>query len=438
MKASRAIVFAVLAGAATLEMAPAAATDRDYSVQVGPRPYYLIEQMSAKPLQRRLEQCSEGPFRITDFSIGHRGAALQFPEHTKESYEAAARMGAGIIECDVTFTADAELVCRHSQCDLHTTTNILLTDLASKCTQPFSPAEYDAVGNLVKPASATCCTSDISLAEYKNLCAKMDASDPRATTAEAYLVGGTPNWRTDLYATYPANNPKFNPDEICTGTLLSHKESIALIGDLGRKYTPELKSPSVPMPYSNAAYGVFNFTQQDYARLMLKEYKEAGVPPVKVWAQSFNLDDVLFWIKDSPNFGRQAVYLEDAETPAQLPSRAEMKGWADRGVNILGSPLFSLVQLNGAGQIVPSTYARQARALGFDIIGWTFERSAPVQQMKGGVASTFYYQTTIDALTRDGDIYEVLHVIARDVGAIGVFSDWPGSVTYYANCFGLR
>ena len=34
-------------------------------------------------------------------------------------------MGAGIIECDVTFTKDRELVCRHSQCDLHTTTNIL-------------------------------------------------------------------------------------------------------------------------------------------------------------------------------------------------------------------------------------------------------------------------------------------------------------------------
>jgi glycerophosphoryl diester phosphodiesterase len=66
-------------------------------VQVGPRPYYLIEQMNASPLKRRLEQCSEGPFFKTDFSIGHRGGGtLQFPEHTKESHEAGARMGAGI------------------------------------------------------------------------------------------------------------------------------------------------------------------------------------------------------------------------------------------------------------------------------------------------------------------------------------------------------
>lgn len=28
----------------------------------------------------------------------------------------------GIIECDVSFTSDRELVCRHSNCDLHYTT----------------------------------------------------------------------------------------------------------------------------------------------------------------------------------------------------------------------------------------------------------------------------------------------------------------------------
>jgi glycerophosphoryl diester phosphodiesterase len=112
---------------------------KDLSVQLGPRPYYLVKDMDESKLKTELEQCSEGPFKKTDFSIGHRGAALQFPEHTQESYEAAARMGAGIIECDVTFTADRELVCRHSQCDLHTTTNILVTDLADKCSEAFTP-----------------------------------------------------------------------------------------------------------------------------------------------------------------------------------------------------------------------------------------------------------------------------------------------------------
>lgn len=73
--------------------------------QIGPRPFYLVDKMKDGPLKTQLSQCT-GPFHKTDFSIGHRGAALQFPEHSKESYSAAARMGAGIIECDVTFTKD--------------------------------------------------------------------------------------------------------------------------------------------------------------------------------------------------------------------------------------------------------------------------------------------------------------------------------------------
>ena len=47
----------------------------------------------------------------------------------------------GIQECDVTFTKDGQLVCRHDQCDLHTKTDILATPLAAKCTQGFVPAE---------------------------------------------------------------------------------------------------------------------------------------------------------------------------------------------------------------------------------------------------------------------------------------------------------
>jgi glycerophosphoryl diester phosphodiesterase len=110
------------------------------SVQLGPRPFFLVNDMEDSRLKRKLQSCSNGPFSKADFSIGHRGAALQFPEHTRESYEAGARMGAGILECDVTFTQDLQLVCRHAQNDLHTTTNILVTPLATKCTRPFTPA----------------------------------------------------------------------------------------------------------------------------------------------------------------------------------------------------------------------------------------------------------------------------------------------------------
>src|SRR5262245_8086087 len=132
-----AAAFAVMATAASLAYAGA---DRDedrrpanQGIQVGPRPFYLVDGMDEGKLKDKLSQCKDGPFRRTDFSIGHRGAALQFPEHSKEAYNAGARMGAGIVECDVTFTKHGDLVCRHGQNDLHTTTNILVTPLAATC-----------------------------------------------------------------------------------------------------------------------------------------------------------------------------------------------------------------------------------------------------------------------------------------------------------------
>ena len=56
---------------------------------------------------------------------------------------------------------------------------------------------------------------------------------------------------------------------------------------------------------------------------------------------------------------------------------------------------------------------------------------------KEGAGGTFFYQTTLDAIEGDGQLMETLHVLATQVGVIGVFSDWPGTVTYYASCMGL-
>jgi glycerophosphoryl diester phosphodiesterase len=35
-------------------------------------------------------------------------------------------------------------------------------------------------------------------------------------------------------------------------------------------------------------------------------------------------------------------------------------------------------------------------------------------------------------------MYQVLDVLAQDVKIRGIFSDWPATVTYYANCVGLK
>jgi glycerophosphoryl diester phosphodiesterase len=33
---------------------------------------------------------------------------------------------------------------------------------------------------------------------------------------------------------------------------------------------------------------------------------------------------------------------------------------------------------------------------------------------------------------------KVIDVLAREVGVLGIFSDWPAALTYYANCMGIR
>jgi len=396
----------------------------DQNIQVGPRPYYLVSQMSPSSLKHKLEQCADGPFYKTDFSIGHRGGGtLQIPEHTKESHEAGARMGAGILECDVSFTKDGELVCRHDQCDLHTTTNILVTSLAAQCTKQFTPAEFDTNGKLTKAASALCCTSDLTVAEYKSLKGKMDASLSSAKTPAEYQ-GGTAVWRTDLYAT--------------GATLLTHKESIQLIKKLGAKYTPELKSPNRAAKLQvEAVFG----SQAGYAQALINDYKAVGISPRRVWAQSFLKDDVLYWVNNEPAFGKQAVYLDDASKPADLPTAEELKSYAQQGIRIVAPPMWALVTVNN-GKIVPSQYAKDAKAAKLDLITWTLERSGRIQQevlpTKGTAAPSSYYQTTLDALSNDGDILVTLDVLARQVGVLGVFSDWSGTVSYYASCMGLR
>ena len=322
-------------------------------------------------------------------------------------------MGAGIIECDVTFTSDAELVCRHAQCDLHTTTNILATPLAAKCSEGFNPATFDAAGNLVTPATARCCASALTLAEFKSLEGKMDARDARATTVEEFL-GGTANFRTDLYAT--------------GGTLLSHAESIALLDKLGAKFTPELKGVS-------DGFGASGLTQESYARKMIQEYIDAGIKPRNVFAQSFDLNDVNQWVAEFPRFGKQAVFL-DGRNPAVLsanpPSVSEFRDLKNSGVNIVAPPMPALLATDG-DDIVPSGYAINARQAGLDIISWTSERSGRIVDgvPEGG---SFYYQTTLDAIDNDGDILRTIDVLAQDVGIIGLFSDWPATTTFYANC----
>ncbi|KAF3276220.1 hypothetical protein TWF132_002271 [Orbilia oligospora] len=395
--------------------------NRDYKVSLDPRPFYLVNNMTDSHLKSALNRCQNGPFSITDFSIGHRGGAtLQIPEETVENTIAGARMGAGVLECDVAFTKDRELVCRHSQCDLHTTTDILLRpELAKKCTVPFKPASGGS------SATALCCTSDITLEEYMSLCSKMDASNSKATTPLEYQ-GSPPTWRTQLY-------------ETC-GKVMSLESYIDLVDSIpgNRKFTPELKTPpsQVPMPFQTTKGP---YTQEQYARDMIETFIKKGIDPSRVWPQSFLPADVYQWIKEYPTtFGQQAVFLDESGDPPSNPTAAaaQLPAIRKKGVNVLSPPLNYLLTIDPKTQkVVPSEYAKVAKKEGFVIIPWTFERSGPLGTVKA--RGEYYYGSIADVMKTDGQMYEVLDVLVKKIKIAGIFSDWSSTITYYANCFKL-
>ena len=124
------------------------------------------------------------------------------------------------------------------------------------------------------------------------------------------------------------------------------------------KFTPELKAPSVAMPFGG------DYTQADYAQQLIDEYKTAGVDPKDVFVQSLN-DDVRYWIEHEPEFGEQAIYLDDryeewgfdhADPSTWSPTMAEL---AAAGINIIAPPIWMLVELSHDQEIILEVRARR-------------------------------------------------------------------------------
>lgn len=383
----------------------------------GTRPQYLVDNMDESPLKQQLKACEGQIAKKSDFSISHRGAPLQYPEHTLDGYMAAARMGAGVLECDVAFTKDKQLVCRHAQNDLHTTTNILSTPLAKKCS---TPPRVNSRGKLSNAKNVECRTSDLTLEEFKSLRGKMDAANTEAKTLDEYM-NATADWRTDLYSQ--------------NGQLLTLDEHIKLTEELGLKHTPELKSPSEKMPFGD-------YTQDQYRTQLIESYKKAGVAANDLYPQSFDIEDVKFWNENYPDYVQNAVYLiDDSNETAKGTTfdKNDPRTWKhslqqlkDMGVNIIAPATWLLVTTDNKGNMMPSEYAKEAQHAGLKIITWSIERSGPLANGGG-----WYYTGLDDAINNDGDLMNYIDVLAQDVGVMGIFSDWPATVTYYANCKGL-
>ncbi|TKA75493.1 hypothetical protein B0A49_02024 [Cryomyces minteri] len=206
---------------------------------------------------------------------------------------------------------------------------------------------------------------------------------------------------------------------------------MAEINGLQLNFTPEAKEPMVKMPFQG------NYTQEMYTQQIIDEYTAAGINPSRVWLQSFVLKDILYWLRADPAFGKQALYLDNrVDTPAGYKTAvADMQKLADQGVQVISPPIASLLSVDSQGKIVPSDYAIAAKAAGLKIITWSLERSGFLSQVKA--TKDYYYASFASAIKQDGDMYTVVDVLAQQVGILGLFSDWPATVTYYANCMGL-
>jgi glycerophosphoryl diester phosphodiesterase len=258
----------------------------------------------------------------------------------------------------------------------------------------------------------------------------MDAFNPAARTVEEF-VGGTPPWRTDLYTG--------------RGTLMTLRESIELNEKNGVKHTPELKGGD---PASIAS--IFG-GQDKYAQKFADELQAAGVKPDDAWPQSFNVNDVLYWI-DNTAYGRQAVFLVDYDDVKdnillfdrkgnQLEKKEDQLKFFQElkkaKVRIIAPAMPALLAVDASGRIVPSQLAKSLKEMGFEIITWTFER-ADLRQGASKAGFYFDFDPKGLAVKKDSDMYKALDVLAREVKIIGIFSDWVATVTYYANCMGLK
>ena len=167
--------------------------------QLGPRPFFLVDDMDdGRAEGRRSSSCEAGPFYRTDFSIGHRGAALQFPEHTRGVLRGGRAHGR-----------------RHRRVrrDLHQGPPARLPPLAVRpahddqhprhgpswrrsARQPFTPADR---GHR-QEGRRRCAAPATSRSPSSRRCAARWTPPTRRRPRSRSTWTATPTWRTDLYA----------------------------------------------------------------------------------------------------------------------------------------------------------------------------------------------------------------------------------------------
>lgn len=179
------------------------------------------------------------------------------------------------------------------------------------------------------------------------------------------------------------------------------------------------------------------YTQQQYAQDFVDAFRKKNIHPSRIWPQSFLYDDLMYWLKNDHEFGAQAIYLQEFDSPEDIAAGMKNLSIARAaGVNIIGPSIPMLISPGPNSTIVPSEYAHAIKANDMDIIAWTFERSGPLATVRA--RDEYYFSSVVNVTHYDGQYYEVLDVLANQIGIKALFSDWSSTVTYFANCFGLK
>lgn len=398
-------------------------------------------------LRNKISVC-KSPFKRTDRVIGHRGAPLVAPEETVASWEIAAASGAGYLECDASVTGDLDLVCRHSNCDLDFTTDLVQNhpELNSKCSVPFVPGSGK---------QATCCTFDFTTEELGRLCAIMESSfNASAVSLSGYILG-PPGFRTGALA-----------QETCH-KIVPFNEHLKLLRQNGYHAIPELKDTGTKRTQNflqskgKDIYWLADHFANTLADHGFQAWPSEGGPAIAgaTWGvmQTFDYRIAEYWKKTRGN-KVTVEYMWNSQPPAgancsgveDCGGEALLRHLIGLGVDMLSPPIHLLIT-NGPGRtIVPSTTAQALKAMKARSIGsWSLERQGcspkPDDPVMPQLPSQFlgpcwdpsaWYYSSVDgtAAWQHADVLVVLDTLFKEVGLKSLFSDFPATASAYVNC----
>lgn len=413
----------------------------------------LWRRQRLEALRADISTCKE-PLRLNGAVYAHRGAPLVAPEETEAAWEVGVRSGAGLIECDASLTRDARFICRHSTCDLASTTDIVANhpDMLARCSLPWQAA------TLATQAEVVCCTYDFTLAELSTLCGVMDS-----------LVNSSARERCDYQLGPPGFRSPYIAQERCHPLVpLSHFLRLAREWRVG--VVPELKDTwKAELASFLSSIG----RDPDWlAEAFLTQIRDAGFTAALDGAatqrgllQTFDPRVALRWKQLAPS--HPVLFLWKTDRLAQGASPCEtthfdcatnstLSALVAIGVEVF-APSMQLLLSSDSHRLGLSEGMRRLQVLIADsstamststatsttqIGTWSFERSGcnsadPTTSLGNQPTSTgpcgFYWKGQGVSAFQHADTLLAIDALL-EAGVVGIFSDFPAAVSAVANC----